>query len=536
MKCALVKCRREFDNGFRDNSESLALGYLAAALRSEGHAVSISNAEVRAMNLQDHVGAVLAFNGGLVGINVADPGLVSPTIEFARQLRSAGSTAHICVGGHTATFHFSELLNACPEIDSIALHEGEETICELAKYLTREENWRAVPGIGYLDSRSDVIRTNMRAPKANLDAVQFPARDDLPYVLETMPEVGVVPVLSSRGCHFRCGFCSVRAFSEFRGQPLWRRRSLDNVLDEIESLLLEFQVHDILFVDDLFISRSKESRLFATEFASAVKRRAMRFSFTLSATVDSVEEETFRELKGVGLRQVYLGAEAASTEMLRYLGKWFRPQHITAAIETLRSLEILASVSFINFTPASDVNSLRINADFFKGTGVNYIHGLLNRFQLYGGTPIYTELLEANMITGVFPHFDYKDSYDDVAAVYRICQQVFGAYLDVAYQAKELSRKHNSASFHRIISGINEDAAGLFRGVLDYVESMRPFENEAETKRFIDSTRIEADQRCGDWRNALKFVESTFAVAERPPLMDIAQQSIGIRNTKEVTQ
>ena len=531
MRVALVKAPREDEGLFSDNSESLALGYLAAAARSIGHEVDLHNAALR-RTPRDRLLDALLDDYDFIGFNLPDPTLVRPTIELVDELRAAGVDCHIAVGGHTATFHHRELLSAS-SFDSVALYEAEDTICELLGIIDRGGDWKATPGLALRNTSGHIVAVP-RTTRAHLDDLRWPARDDLAYVLDHRPEDGAVPVLASRGCYFNCTFCSVRAFYEQDGRATWRRRSVGSVLDEIQDLIDRFAVSDILFVDDLFLSRSPATLKYAESFAREVLRRAQSFTFTISATVDGVRRETFELLRESGLRQVFLGAEAASDDILRSLNKWFRPADIAAAVRTLRDLGIDPSVSFINFTPTTRLEHLRQNLDFFSDLDANVLQGLFNRYQVYAGTPLYASLSASGTVTGTFPHFGYVDSDSRVALAWHLCQRAFGALNELHYEVKRLERKSSRAYrplsgpsprsaglagsreprelLATLIRGLNRDVRDLFAQVLDFVER-QPDGRDEDVESFVRDLRREARTTAGGWLKALRLLEASHLAA-----------------------
>src|SRR5659263_518607 len=102
----------------------------------------------------------------------------------------------------------------------------------------------SVAGIAYQDSQNDesnghedVVLTPARVFTANLDDIPFPARELLPneqYIQYGQQKFvhGKTTVMTTRGCPFRCEFCSNAVFG-----VSYRERSAANVVDEIELTL-----------------------------------------------------------------------------------------------------------------------------------------------------------------------------------------------------------------------------------------------------------------------------------------------------------
>ena len=94
---------------------------------------------------------------------------------------------------------------------------------------------------------------------ADLDALPFPARDLLPnaaYIRFARRRYGasITTVMSTRGCPYRCEFCSNVVFG-----ASYRERSPENVLDEVEQAL-RLGYERISFADDVFTLDARRAR------------------------------------------------------------------------------------------------------------------------------------------------------------------------------------------------------------------------------------------------------------------------------------
>ena len=119
MKCLLGKCARNSPPTPCENSESLALGYLAASLRADGYEGHIVNSAIRGVPVASLIPNPRDPDLRLLGLSVPDASLVEPTLAAVTDLRERGLTAHVTLGGHTATFHYADILQMCPEVDSL---------------------------------------------------------------------------------------------------------------------------------------------------------------------------------------------------------------------------------------------------------------------------------------------------------------------------------------------------------------------------------------------------------------------------------
>ncbi|MFC2167758.1 B12-binding domain-containing radical SAM protein [Acidobacteriota bacterium] len=533
MKIMLIKPpRNSLPECSLEKSESLALGYLTASLRGKGHTVSIINGALRSLAISEIAYRVIKDSIDFVGINLADPTLVNSTKELVQEIRRRAFIGHISIGGHTATFHWKDILTKVPEIDSVVLFEGEETICDLVDALKQGKEWQTIPGLAYANNDKP-IRSGNRSFIDDLGRLAYPARDDLQYVLSRHGAYNV-PILSSRGCHFNCSFCSIRSFFKRNGRPYWRRRSVNNVLEEIDKINSEYAVNDYLFLDDLFLDSSSQAKNYAKEFAKEILCRGIQISFTVSATVDGIDGEILTLMHKAGLRKVFVGAESASPEILRKLNKWFTPDQINTAVEILRDLDIEFSLSWMNFTPFSRFHNLRENLSFFNKFEVDLLPSLVNRYQAYGGSPLFLHLQTNGMLKGDFPHYDYSFEDSKVDLAYRICKATFKPFLTLTQSLGKISHHlrlldfrsatksndflseiqnrnsptkvfSNRIAFNNIRKGINKDVAFFFRKLLDLVELQDGSCTMSTLSSSIEELRSQVISSSEGWLKTLRF-------------------------------
>ena len=520
MRIALVICPHDSDALLRDRGESLALGYLGATLRAAGHEVRLLNASLKRHDVSRLIADVLAGMFDLVGISVPESSRALPSLGFAARLREAGFAGLVCAGGPSATFEADALLAADSAIDVIVLHEGEQTICELAGAVEAGHDWRQVAGLAF--RRDGLVRRSMARPQLqNLDRLPFPIRDDLPWVVRELGDAATIPILTSRGCHYNCAFCSVRAFNDADRAHAWRRRSVDNVLDEIGALLSIHDAHDLLVVDDLFVSGARPSREYAAAFSRGILGRGYRLTFTASASVDALDAELLSLLKRAGLRHVLVGAEAANATLLRSLNRWFTPVQIATALRTLDEVDLDATISYINFTPMTTIADLRENLAFFGELGINLMEGLLNRYQVHKGTPLYDRLERDGRLRGAFPRYGYASIDPRVDLTYTIARQALGCLSDLDAEVKRIERPVGRRSgfvartpssgvrrdrLHRLRRLVNEDVASLFGTVLDFAESHGTSSPEA-VRAIVDEIGTTAQDVAGAWLALLRQFE-----------------------------
>lgn len=527
MKVILVKCSRPVETDFVRNSESLALCYLCASLRENGFETDILDGSLFGLSLAETVNRIQAGRYTLIGFTIPDPTFVEPTATIIKELRQQRVKAHITVGGFTPTFHYKALFNLCPEVDSIVMYEGEETIVELAKVLDNNKDWKRIDGIAFKNGY-EVVANKPRKLIEDLNGIPFPARDTLPFLVEKSGNSPVVSLLAGRGCYADCSFCAVRSFYSIPDGPSIRFRTANNIADEIESLTNTYGLKEFLFVDDIFIGPGIKNKERVLHFTRELECRKLNILFSVANRADNIDCDTLSRLKDVGLWRIFLGLESANQRILDKFNKGLMLQDIEQAMQILEDLGLDGEISFINFTPDNTIEEIEQNLDFFLGMDVNILHGLLNRLKPYGGSEIFAQLRECQGLRGSFPYF-YCENYRDprVNLLYEIAKDCFGVFIPVSYKINELKRRvrrklfeveknsqgHGLAKLQTLDGKLRHlqktimlEASALFREAVHFVKnsSLKGKKSIVDFKKSFAKESISESQ---DWLNMLMLYE-----------------------------
>jgi len=240
--------------------------YLAGVLDAHRIEVRILDLNVTRAKKTDDQKAIASvcseFDPELIGIGCLFSGQFPSVLDIAHQVKQlTDDKAKIIVGGIHPTIFHSEILENVPEIDYVALGEGEPQLLALATgWMPFSEGlaWRS----------KGTIQVNPKAKLSSyitqLDNLPFPAYhlidlDDYSQDLSHWHnpkglEFSVnIPILSSRSCPRSCNFCSMHLVM---GKGI-RFRSPADVVDEIEWLYREYECNRFAFQDDnLTLSKS----------------------------------------------------------------------------------------------------------------------------------------------------------------------------------------------------------------------------------------------------------------------------------------
>jgi len=157
--------------GYQDQG-NLGMGYLAAALQEHGRTVEMVEVREGAARITARFAEAQPL---VIGFSLIFQYFLPQFRRVARELRRAGVTSHFTIGGHYPSLCHDEVLAQMPELDSVALYEGEYTLVDLVTSIAAGADWRQVPGLAYM-RQGTVAESQPRALVHDLDSLPFPHR------------------------------------------------------------------------------------------------------------------------------------------------------------------------------------------------------------------------------------------------------------------------------------------------------------------------------------------------------------------------
>ena len=315
----------------------LGLLYLAAVLRAKGHKVQVCDGSMEDYNTM--LARMRAFQPDLLGFSTM-AFLWHSTKEMIAQIRKEFPNTYIALGGNHATNYKKACLAESPESDLIMFGECEETVVEVADAIERKLPFENIKGLIFRNE-SKTIQTADRPLIQNLDSLPSPARDlvninDYVPAIEQYKRLPVTNLMSSRGCPFRCTFCTQR-------QTGMRMRSAQNVFEEIRELVHNYKIKEIAFWDDTFtLNRSR-----VMEIAKLIKESKLDIIWSMQARVNTVDRELLKNIASAGCWKIFYGVESLVQKNLDKVKKDITVSQAFDAIRWTREAGIESEASFI---------------------------------------------------------------------------------------------------------------------------------------------------------------------------------------------
>lgn len=227
---------------------------------------------------------------------------------------------------------------------------------------------------------------------APINTIAFPTRL---YVDQTVvserrkaSSATTLPMITSRGCPYHCNYCVSGSMSQ---QERFYKRSVKNIVDEMEFLQNTYHVNDIIFYDDCFFYRVSSTNQEIKSFRDELSRRGIHMSWQMEVRVDwltQVDPDGVHMLEECGCRQINVGIEKTDPRGQEYLGKTFSIDALADAIRLVkRHSNIHVAGTFILGGSDEDRPDILKEIDKSKMLGLDFAH--FNPLFIYPGTQIY---------------------------------------------------------------------------------------------------------------------------------------------------
>jgi anaerobic magnesium-protoporphyrin IX monomethyl ester cyclase len=371
----------------------LGILYIAGVLMKEGIEVSLLDETVKGFSHEQVLAWVKKENPDILGFSVLQS-TAKEAPKIAELVKAWNPNVTTVMGNYHATFNAERILKKYPFVDLIIRGEGEYTSLDLAKCLERGQDLRGVNGITFRAANGDILSTPDRPIIKNVDGLPFPNRDLLNAEYTStifgakVATKKFTTVLSSRGCSFQCSFCGCRRFA--RG--VWRSRSVENVMEELEMLRGE-GYEEILFVDDNFTLNRKRVK----KLCQRIRKEKLGIRWFCDSRVDNCEYDMFREMVRAGCNSLYFGMESANQRILDYYQKGITPDQSVNAVRKARKAGVDVIVgSFIVGAPDETRGEIKNTLDFAQKLDID-----VPSFSVLGaisGTEVWRDLVTRGLI------------------------------------------------------------------------------------------------------------------------------------------
>lgn len=373
-------------------------------------------------------------------INVATP-------TFKNDLSSLTIAKEICPdiitiakGAAFLTVAF-EVMYFQKDLDLILFGEPEETLREVLD----GKEFSKILGLYYRDD----LRAKFTGPRPfidNLDKLPFPARHLVDNNIYRRPDNNKVQAVIkvSRGCPFHCFFCLATPVS---GAKV-RKRSPENIIEEIRECVDKYGITNFLFWSDIF----NIDKDWVMELCQKIIDSGLKITWSANTRADTADEEMANKMYEAGCRLVSIGVESGSQEMLDKIGKRITLDDVRLTVKIFKKAGIRIYNYFVIGLPWEDEDTVEDTIDFAIELDSDFI-------SFYTATPLpgskFYEYAKENNLINSDTSFSSAYFYPSVNTHHLTKERVFQLhkkairrfYLRPAYIIRMLSRIRSFTEF-----------------------------------------------------------------------------------------
>ena len=339
---------------------SLSLAYVAAVAEKEGLEVQFVDAHALNLSLEETIRRVKAFRPQMLAFTVTTY-LFYQTLAWVRALREAIAVPTILGGVHMGIYPNETFSHH--SIDFGCTGEAEVVLPPFFAAINNGGDLSKVAGLIWRDG--DRVVVNECAPVLEeIDSAPFPARHHLPndrYFSFISQYQNFTPMITSRGCPFRCIFCE-------QGGMKFRPRTPGNVGNEIEECYHVFKVREFDFFDSSFTVQKQR----VIDICDEIVRRNVRVYWAIRSRVDLVNEQMLAALAKAGCKRIYYGIESGDPDVLKTLRKETNIQLIQEVMALTRKHKIDTFGYFMVGSPGETPETVKRTTQFAISLKLDY--------------------------------------------------------------------------------------------------------------------------------------------------------------------
>ena len=361
---------------------NIGMLYLASVLRQSGYEAAYHD---RAYDRFDDtfLRNLVSRRPLFIGIydNIA---LKADVVEITRRIANLDKDIPIILGGPG---HFEHEDYLAAGASAVVAGEADEIITQIARRIEAGADLGDIPGV--ICEGATAGQAGLAPQVENLDALPHPAwdlappgrfRNDLAFIQKNPWYI----VCASRGCPYRCAFCS-KIYPV--GERRYRVRSVDNVIDEIRELRRRYGIRHVKFQDDAFGAK----RNWLTGFCEKMIESDLGVQWNCSSIPTCFgmdDEDIFILMKKAGCTSLHFGLQSTSPQMLKEIDR--RPEEteiLPAIIPAMRRAGLYSLVDLIVGLPGETHETIETHLRYVSKLPAHMIQ--VFPLQVLPHTPLY---------------------------------------------------------------------------------------------------------------------------------------------------
>lgn len=331
-------------------SPPLGLLYIGRSLEDEGHKVEIIDSPLE-NNFMDAIKKSIK-SADAIGMQIYTYGCRDAS-EIAKNIKEIDSSIPIIIGGPHSTIHPNTVLNDITSADISVEGEGEYVIKDIAKTLQGKKKLSEIHGVHYRD-KSTIKKGKPPSIIKDLDSIPFPSRHLVDKYEKKYGKVNnafllkplVTAIETSRGCPYKCRFCSRNIIKNVSTHKHYRKRSAKSVLQEIREVVEKYR--SLYIIDENFLADKKRD----IQIMDGLIELGSNIELMIEgARTDTADRELYKKMKKANVRIIGCGIESGNQDVLDFYNKKITLEQIRKAINLCNKMNFITRATFILGAP-----------------------------------------------------------------------------------------------------------------------------------------------------------------------------------------
>lgn len=325
----------------------LPIGLLSIGtyLTDNGYSVRLINRSIEKVDIDK---LVKEYKPDIVGISVISVQTLKDSVKLSKKLHDMG--LKIVWGGPLASSIPAVILEEA-YVDFVVIGEGEQTWLELMENMP-DNKFDEIDGLAFKSENGIVINKD-REPLSGemLPVINYNFTDISKYLVPHFDCEKMLWVSAGKGCPGNCAFCYNKAFNKCK----YRKRPMENVLEEIRTLSVDYGLDGVSFSDELFFANREEMH----KTCDKIRESGIDFVWGCFLRIDNWTREDFDYMYNSGCRWILFGVESGSAKILKRIHKGIDLDKIEPVIKNCYEAGIPPWASFIIGFPGETVEDVK---------------------------------------------------------------------------------------------------------------------------------------------------------------------------------
>lgn len=322
------------------------------------------------------------FQPDIVGIScISDswPETYRMAEAFHRERETKKNNFKLILGGFHPTSQLEDVFRQAPFVDWIHVGESERSFLSILE----GKNFKDIPGIAWQEGNK-IFSTPPES--IELDSLPFPDWNwlDFSYYFNYSEAFNpkafrFAPLLCSRGCIYRCAFCTYK-------YQKYQRHSPEYVGDYIEYVLKNYKV-DALYPYDSFLSGEYLHQICDVMIKREINKKV---TWGCALRANTTEKKDLQILKKANCFMVFYGFESGSNRMLIKMNKMISIEDSLRVAQYHHELRLPFLALLIFGYPGERLEDVRLTQQFLIKSPPYYF--AITLFNPMPGSAIFDEL------------------------------------------------------------------------------------------------------------------------------------------------